>query len=315
MGQRITGRYMPLLHEFIPNGAWTIQMRPALSHKHPEVSLIPDFYGISPIDMGCTDESGCGDLPAIAWGAQNFIEILEESFGYEVNIFSEKPSLLSIILGDTYPITKFSSKKCNFYEDLHYSTQGNRIILFHWHNIDRSGEANAFGGANYDLQVSTLDYQIYMLTLALWPYSGNHTTFFLMGDQGGDGFGHDRFNIRSVQTPFVLWGYNVQKGVDFYDQPTSTVQMPITMFDVLYPTESIGVVPSYWNVNPITGIRNENDYAIWADYESANIPDEPICSIPNAISHKTISHVVFSLAFINFIFIAIIGILDVKLFG
>ena len=305
MGKKTTGRAMPLLHDFTNKGVWTMQMRATLSNKHPKIGWIPSFYGLSPIAYGCDEEAGCENVPPMVYDPLNYIDVLGETLQYQINIFSETPEYLGTIIGDNYNINKFNSKKDDLLTQVHLSSFGNRFVLFHWNEIERTGASDGWASSNYNGQVDCLDYQIYTLALALWEYSPNRTTFVMLSDRGGHNFGHKQFVLDTVQTPLAMWGYGITKNVNLFDAIVDPIQLPITLLTAI-DANATDDVPSYWNTEVIPRVVQTNESLMLrlGDIHVRTIDTPPQCDIPNTVEHHDLQVTIV----IVFIFMLIFAI-------
>lgn len=300
MGRKTTGRSMPLLHDFTNKGVWTMQMRATLSRKHPLIGWLPSYYGLTPVAYGCDEEAGCGAVPPMVMEPLNYIDVLGESLEYQINIYSEEPDYLKTIIGDSYNVNKFTSKQ-DILAQTHLSSFGNRFVLFHWHEIERTGVSDGWASSNYDGQVSCLDYQIYTLSMALWQYAPNRTTFLFLSDRGGHKFSHNEFVLDTVQTPFAMWGYGVTKSVNLFDTIVDPIQIPYTLLTVINGTDA---APSYWNTDTIPRVHQANESLTLRldNIVPRTFTEEPQCAIPNAVNNHTIKVVSTILLFFMIIF-------------
>jgi hypothetical protein len=285
-----TPRYMPLLHEFTSKGASTVQMRTIFSRHHAVNGWIPHFYGITALEYGCSDEGGCNTLTPSILDPKSIMDIFDDDLGYRIYLFSEKPSLIRGILGHTWPIVEFdASTDPTFFEDFHFSgdEESDRLILVHWNVIDRLGYTDGFGSENYNLMISCVDQQIHKITMQLWDYSPNGTTFLFMTDRGGKGFNHDLISMDALQVAFAMWGKNVKSHLNLMGHVVESQQIAPTLLDVVAHGNT-DVVPSYWTVVPITQVYDDTHYAIMSQIPSPTTYPPVECRIPHYINHKYI---------------------------
>lgn len=283
---------MPLVHTFINHGVWDIHSRGDISYSDPKIGWISSLFGITPVQYGCDPLVGCNVIAPEIADPYNIIDVLTDTLDYQANIFSEDPLYTTSIIGDVYSIRPFSTRTHNpehISNDLSLTTIGNRLVLFHWNQLVSTGFSDGWASSNYFGQVACFDYEIYKLSMALWSYSPNRTTFVLLSDRGGRYFSNRNFHLDTSQIVFAAWGYGVKQPPNINHIAITPSQFPKTilaMVDPDYETDA----PTYWNSETISLTLQPNPN-LHLNLNNINVPSDltpPLCIIPNNIPNHTI---------------------------
>ena len=286
---------MPLLQKFTQQGGVTTTMRTTDSLHSSSAGWNSVFYAASPSEFGCNDH-GCDHVPRFNPNERSFISILEEDYDYEVAFFSENAKTLANILERDDDEVK-SADLCtrSLFDEVrfaHLPQSDRRIIIVHLACLDRLGVVSGYTSYNYIDRVRCLDKEVASLSMQLWEYAPNSTTFFLTSNHGGSGFTHTQFNLPTINVPFAAWGYGFHKHAHFMGKYLLTQQIAPTLFTALNISDAI---PSTWLEIPMADdvyAQSEGDYAVQEDV-AANLPEEIVidnqqCILPFSTSHHEV---------------------------
>jgi len=288
-----SGSSMPLLHSFVNHGVWDIKVRGDVSYSSPKIGWLSSLFGVTPAQLGCDVMTGCGVLPPEIENAYNIFDVLTDTLSYHDNIYSEDPEYTTNVIGNVYSVRKFTSRVGKSHEladDLSALTPaGDRLVVFHFKELVTTGFSDGWASSNYVGQVACLDYQIHQLTMDLWEYSPNRTTFILLSDRGGYGFSNQNFYLDTSQIVFAAWGYGVKQPPNIQHisiNPTQIAKTILAMVDDDYETD----VPSYWNAEQVDEcLQPDPAHHLTLDtVTTPTNPPAPLCIIPNTVPNTTI---------------------------
>ncbi len=284
-GGVFTHRYMPLVYAQASQGAIAGSMRTTHDTRHSKLGWISAFFASSSSEFGC-DDNGCDSVPRVD-DMRSWIDMLESDHGYAVTLLSERRDVLVDVL-ERDDVDAFHQCSMRMFRHVAEATLPNahrRLLVINVGCVDRLGHVSGFGGANYYAQVACLDRQLAFLIDRLWSQRPNSTTFLLMSNHGGTGFGHASFAMQTVEVPFAMWGYGVAQEVDLWDQPTEIEQIGPSLFTALGYADCI---PSTWLYRPIADMYDDEGYATYAP------PLTPIedvrreeCAVPQSVDHTS----------------------------
>lgn len=304
MISRLTsGMYMPHLHTFVNHGIWDIHSRGDISHSDPKIGWISSLFGISPVQYGCDPMHGCGTIAPEVSDPYNIFDVLTDTLEFQANIFSENPDYTTSVIGDVYSVRKFTSRvkhPQNITDDLVLTATGDRLVVFHLKELVTTGFSDGWASSNYLGQISCLDYEIMQLTLDLWDYSPNKTTFILLSDRGGHRFSNQNFHLDTAQIVFSAWGYGVKQPPNINQITVNPTQIPKTILAMVDPDYEINA-PAYWNSEVLANAL-QPDPAHHFNLSAVvppNNPPVPQCIIPNIVDNETVK-IVSSLVYIVF---------------
>ncbi len=282
-GSTATSRFMPLVQTFVAKGAWTPMMRTI--HPAPKIGWASIFFSLGIDRFGCSEE-WCGMISQVTANVRSWVDILEEDLGYSVTLLSENKKMMAEVL--QRPVTRFSYTKEGSFDSVHLPiTDQPRLVLLHYTGLNRIGESSGYDLTNYRAKVDCLDKSIYKATMELWEFSPDNTTFILVSNHGGSKFVSTKFNLESIQVPFMLWGHNVTIRAHFSGQESETLQVGPTLFDILGYNE---FAPEEWIERPISGINTHGPYpnrTIFLEHEEIKLNGDE-CQIPMSVTHRDI---------------------------
>lgn len=300
-----TGTYMPLLHTFVDHGIWDMHMRGDVSYSDDKIGWISTLYGVTPAEIGCDTMAGCGALAPEITDPYNFFDVLTDTLGYQDNIHSEDPLHTTEIIGDVYNIHPFTSRVNpghDITDDLMLSAEGDRLVVVHWNQLVTTGFSDGWASSNYIGQVACLDYQIHKLTMDLWAYSPNRTTFILLSDRGGYHFSNQNFRLDTAQIVFSAWGYGVKQPPNINHIAINPTQLPKTFLAMVDDDFELDA-PDYWNADIVEEcLQSDSDLNLDLDaVDTPTNPFPPLCIIPNSVRNDTLKVVLvcmYSLMFL-----------------
>ena len=306
MGQASTARWMPFLHQMVPDhGIYSSRARSIRDHHHIPC-WIAHFFAATPAEYGCQDDNEC-TVPPDAWGYKSFLDVLSYDYNYDIHLCSESPKMLLDATRNRYAVQAFSPTTTDMTthatDDNQLPQTNRRLLLFHWDIVDIVGRSHGYDSLNYKAQVLCLDQQISEITKSVWDWEPERTTFILISDHGGDGFSRKSFILNALQVPFAMWGYGIESGQDMFSHPISITQTAPTIL------QTMGYdIPTEWSHKPIDCILG-NGYS-YDQYKSDKHEDPPLhgkCPIPLDVAHKHIStsiHIMLVILMVFFIIVA-----------
>lgn len=282
-----TSRFMPETHKMASRGLYTSQMRTSTNIVNSDVpSWTSIFYASSSSLYGC-DDNGCSDLPRMFDDMPTWLDILEESYGYDVTIFSQNGKFLEEVLDrETFNTPIWTTQMFDQIQNHRFSNSPRRLILIHFSGLERMGEVSGYDSFNYRAGVTCIDQQIALISYALWKDNPESTTFMLMTDHGGNMYDHASLSLFNLQVPFMMWGDGVVSHPKLSDQSLQTVQIGPTILTVLNMEDSI---PSFWAEKPLMHVKSDDKHPSGITF--AQIPnfEEKVeieeCNIPHSIKH------------------------------
>lgn len=223
--------YMPFSYgQASEKGVYATRMR-SISTAYEMPAWISIFFGATPEEYGCESDYSC-DIPSDAQDYRSVFDLLEYDYGYTVSLFSEHnvgPNPIYEALGRKRPVSQFSGGTTDMMlrgqDERHLPQTDHRVLFFHFSGAEHMGKSMGYDGEMYNAQIQCLDWQIQTLCDSLWEYEPERTTFVLVSEHGGSGYGHDSFDIHTIQVPFAMWGYGVAQRIDFDRRATTTPQI------------------------------------------------------------------------------------------
>ncbi len=244
-GQAASKLWMPFSQTLASKGGmYTTRARTVYSTES-KPGWISIIYGGAPADFGCLKNGKC-TLPSIVKDYDSIFDVVEQQ-GYEVRIHSEH-SIISDVLQNRWVVMRFDPStdammQYSFLE--HNMPQGKkRFLFFHFNNVDKQGHTIGYNSDNYHYQVICVDRMIQRMTSKLWRRNPYRTTFVIVSDHGGSGFGHGQFDLQDFQVPIMMWGYGIKREQNLFQNAISTLQVAPT---ILYASGLMNVTPSYWS--------------------------------------------------------------------
>lgn len=307
LSRMTSGMYMPYLHSFVNHGVWDIHARGDISHSENKIGWISSLFGISPIQFGCDPMFGCGSVAPEVSDPYNIFDVLTDTLDYLPNIYSEDPKYTENIIGDVYTVRPFNTRVKaghDLNDDLtSLSALGDRLVVFHMKQLEVTGFSDGWGSSNYIGQVACLDYQILQLTMNLWEYSPNKTTFILLSDRGGYHFSNHNFQLDTAQIVFAAWGYGVKQPPNIGSVTVNPTQIPKTILAMVDPDFETDA-PPYWNAETLTQAVQGNPalHFVLGSVDAPTDTHAPLCIIPNTVSNYTLKIVCVLLYGIMFVF-------------
>ena len=281
---------MPETHKMASHGLYTSQMRTSTNIVNSDVpSWISIFYASSSSLYGC-DDNGCDGLPRMFDDMPAWLDILEESYGYDVVIFSQNGKMMNNVLDrESFNSPVWTTKMFDQIQNHRFSNTPRRLILVHFSGLERMGEVSGYNSFNYRAGVACIDQQIALISYTLWKEYPESTTFMLMTDHGGELYDHAQLSLFNLQVPFMMWGDGVVSHPRLTDQSLQTVQIGPTLLSLLNMEDSI---PTFWSEKPLMNVKATESHPSGITFAQISNFEEKIeieeCHIPQSIKHKHI---------------------------
>lgn len=309
-----TAPYMPLTHKMASKGLFTLHMRSVNTIlKSDKSSWISIFYAATPSLYGC-DDNGCDDLPRMFDDMPTWLDIMEDSYGYSISVFSQDKKMFSDVLDrDVHGFPYLSTEMYDHILNFRLPNTPRNIIVIHFDGLERLGEVSGFESFNYRAAIECIDEQIGRLSSMLWENQPEHTTFMLISNHGGKFFDHNVLTYDNIQVPFMMWGDGIKSGISLSEQSLQTIQIGATILDVLNMEDAM---PDFWIEKPIHGIKLQEGHqppitfdTLPQEIKDLDTLDQKQCAIPFSIKHDSIENAVFIISFINVGCLIFFGIL------
>lgn len=304
LGRRSTPRFMPFVFNMVnrAGGVYTSKAR-TVQTSVSKPGWISLFYGATPSEYGCKDNFKCS-VPSDTENFKSILDILEYDYNYSVEIHAEH-HIISDAFNHKKSVMMHGSWNKNMMEygmiENNLPQTNRRTLLFHFNGADHLGHSRGYGSHDYDAQVMCIDWQIYKLTMKLWEWEPERTTFLLISDHGGLHYEHNTFDLEALQVPVAMWGYNVAKHINLFSYPIDTVQVAPTLLYILDYD-----IPEYWKHKPVEKCKAHikgisiNDAKQSLINSTHPVEELTICPVPHDASHRgyKYSSVVVILSFI-----------------
>lgn len=296
MGSKSTPRYMPFIYNMVSRagGVYTSKAR-TVQTSYSKPGWISIFYAATPSEYGCKDNFKC-NVPSDTSGFKSILDILEYEYNYSIQIHAEH-DVIDHAFGNKRSVIKHNSWTKSMMEyassEQNLPQTNKRVLFFHFNSVDHIGHSLGYGSHNYDASVMCVDWQISQMTMKLWEWEPERTTFLLVSDHGGLNYEHDTFDLESLQVPIAMWGYGVAKHVNLFSNPMDNIQVSPTLLYILDYE-----IPEYWKHKPVekckdTTINQNNKFGIYLDdakqsmiNSTHSVEELTICPIPHDSSHR-----------------------------
>lgn len=202
-----THRWTPYLAEATANGHGVRASDMRIDDY--KFSWITHLYAATRIEYGSSD------LAPIEQGYRGLLEVLSETYGYSVVVFSDFKKALPEGIRKQYHIIDVSRQK-KFtnevvFEKLPHTSR--RMILIHMGGAFGTTKAFGYESENYGAQLACLDWQIETISTRLKNEFEGDTTFAVLSNHGGQRdpytHGEDELHMSLVRVPFGAWGSGI----------------------------------------------------------------------------------------------------------
>lgn len=259
-----------------------------------------DGHGVKATDMRIDDykfswlthlyaatriEYGSSDLAPIEQGYHGLLEVLSETYGYSVAVFSDYKQALPEGVRNRYHVVDVprdgSFVKEVVFERLPHTSR--RVVVVHMGGAFGTTRAFGYDSGNYGAQLACLDWQIETITARLGAEFHGDSTFAVMSNHGGQGapYKHADGELHTtlVRVPFGAWGSGVGMcgscGVD----ETETMQIAHTLL------EAGGLdAPEYWKYKLVPefvpGDADDTDVKLASAWGSPDRYPAGVCPVP-----------------------------------
>lgn len=227
-------------------------------------------------------EYGSSDLAPIEQGYRGLLEVLSETYGYSVAVFSDYKKALPEGVRTRYQVIDVprdgSFVKEVAFERLPHTSR--RVVLVHMGGAFGTTKAFGYGSENYGAQLACLDWQIETIATRLASDFHGDSTFAVLSNHGGQGSpykrGENELHTSLVRVPFGAWGSGIGKCGTCEASETETMQIAHTLL------EAGGLdAPDYWKYKLVPEfVSDDADLAQAAAWHSPSHYPGGICPVP-----------------------------------
>lgn len=278
--------FMPFIFKMGTSfGVSSTSMR-AVENTFSVPSWTAHFYSDTPAQSGCRGNGHC-ELPSEILSQKSLLDVLENDNEYAIKILSEcdddEPNPLEDTFRRQRVVEKFPLSSREMMDRLmneQVLPQTNRrAFVIHFSSLVKAGQAHRWDGESYNAHAYIVDWQISQICKSLWEYEPERTTFVVISNHGGSGYGFHNFDLKTLNVPLAMWGYGISReGKSLTGKAHDTTQTAPTIIKAI----GFEVPSNHWSHRPIGGIYG--DGATSEDWDSTPKPN--IFPLPLSFSMK-----------------------------
>lgn len=254
------GKEMPALASLMEQGSWTLKKRSVLTSSSA-INWASMFMGVGVELHGYTTwGSKTPELPSRVVNEHGisptiFSLLKEQRPESETGCFYEWNTIkcfIDTLAVDNYRQASFSDDNrdelCRLAET-YIKEKKPTLLALCWDRPDHEGHSSGWGSKEYHSAVSELDGYIARVVQAVKDAGiYDDTVIIVTADHGGIKKGHGKISLNEMETPFVIAGKGIRKGVEFEE---SMVQ-----YDVAATVAEVFRLkrPQVWTGRPVMSV-------------------------------------------------------------
>lgn len=221
---------MPVLKKMMAQGCWTLKKRSVLPSKSAP-NWASMFMGASPEIHGYTQNNKNAEIPPMVVSENNVFPTVSQLLrkqkeNVEIGLFYQWNGLNYVV--DTLSINHLAylpvGKRKDWYTEINNSAckyikeKKPSLSTIIYDYPDHFGHATGFDSKEYYESLKMLDKSLDLIIQAVKDAGiFDKSVFIVTSDHGGDGKVHGGKSLKEMETPFIIFGYNIKKGFEISD--------------------------------------------------------------------------------------------------